>query len=95
MTEQSGKRRWVHFRYACDHEFRHIAQQWARCSLRQSLWANSYWQRVRPHCASDSHALRCLANRWLGVLWHLWQARSVYEETIHLTHCLERSQPRS
>ncbi|HLB64624.1 MAG TPA: IS110 family transposase [Anaerolineales bacterium] len=95
VTEQSGKRRWVHFRYACDREFRHIAQQWARCSLQESVWANSYWQRVRPHCASDNHALRCLANRWLGVLWRLWQARSVYDEAIHLAHCLERSQPRS
>jgi transposase len=43
VTEQSGKGRWVHFRQACDHEFRQIAQQWAKASIAQSSWATTYW----------------------------------------------------
>ena len=94
VTDQSGKRRIVKFRRGCDKEFRHITQQWARCSLRTSAWANGYWQRVRPHCQSDSHAYRCLANRWLAVAWKLWQTRQAYDEEYHLQQCALRRKPR-
>jgi hypothetical protein len=33
---------------------------------------------------SKSHAYRCLANRWLGIIWKLWQSRELYDETYHL-----------
>ena len=56
VTKASGKRKVVFFRYACDREFRHIAQQLARCSLSVSVWANTYWERVRPLCRSESHS---------------------------------------
>lgn len=84
VTDSSGKRRTIRFRRACDREFRHIAQEWARCSLRSSLWAQAYWSQVRPRCSSDSHALRCLANRWLAVAWSLWQHHQPYDEAFHL-----------
>jgi transposase len=75
VTDRSGKRKVVKFRRACDCEFRHIAQQWAISSKSESVWANAYWEQVRPHCDSDSHAYRCLANRWLSIAWKLWQTR--------------------
>jgi transposase len=84
VTERSGKRKVVRFRKACDRAFRDIAQKWAIASLSQSLWANAYWQRVRPRCHSNSHAYRCLANRWLSIAWTLWQKHEVYDETYHL-----------
>jgi transposase len=74
VTEQSGKRRIITFRTACDHRFRDVVQQWAKASLTQSVWAQAYWQQTRPHCQSDSHAYRCLANRWLAIVWKLWQS---------------------
>jgi len=95
VTDASGKRKVIRFRRACDREFRHIVQQWALCSLRQSIWANAYWERVRPHCRSDSHAYRCLANRWLAIAWRLWHDRRVYDEGIHMTHLAMRSRPRN
>ena len=65
VTNRSGKYSHVYFRKACDHEFRHIIQQWARLTLDASPWAAAYYQSVRPHCKSDSDAIRRLANRWL------------------------------
>ena len=53
VTDKSGKRKVIRFRWACDREFRQICQQWARQSLSQSMWANAYWQQVRPRCGSD------------------------------------------
>jgi transposase len=93
VTEQSGKRRIIRFRRACDKDFRTFAQQWARSSLKQSAWAEAYWQRARPRCASNSHALRCLANRWLAVAWKLWQDRIPYDESYHLKQSLAHRRP--
>jgi transposase len=95
VTKESGKGRVVQFRHACDHDFRTVAQQWAKSSLAQSTWANAYWQRVRPRCRSDSHAYRCLANRWLAILWKMWQARQPYDEAYHLQQRAKHTRPRS
>jgi len=95
ITDESGHRRCVKFRTACDHEFRAITQQWAICSLSQSVWAATYWQQVHPNCDSASHAYRCLANRWLAIAWRCWQDRKPYDETYHLQQRAQRQQPRS
>ncbi|NIV30461.1 MAG: transposase [Anaerolineae bacterium] len=94
VTESSGKRKVVRFRRACDREFRDIAQKWARASLSKSVWANTYWRRIRPGCHSTSHAYRCLANRWLAIAWKLWQTRKPYDEEYHLQQCARHSRPR-
>ena len=95
VTDSSGKHRAIKFRQACDHAFRHVAQQWAIESLRTSAWAQAYWQQARPRCDSDSHAYRCLANRWLSVAWKLWQTQATYDEAYHLQQRRARSQPRT
>lgn len=84
VTNTSGKRRLVLFRRSCDHEFRSIVQQWAKTSLSASPWAQMYFRQVRLRCQSDNHAYRCLANRWLTVLWTLWQQKTQYDENRHL-----------
>ncbi len=94
VTDASGKRKTVKFRYACDHEFRHIAQQWALATLKKSTWAIAYYEQVRPKCSSTSHAIRCLANRWLAVVWKLWQTRQTYDEGYHLQQRMLRCKPR-
>jgi transposase len=90
VTEQSGKGRRVHFRQACDHEFRQIAQQWARASLAKSSWATTYWHHVREQARSNSHAYRCLANRWLAIAWKCWQSHQAYDEAVHLQNRARR-----
>lgn len=95
VTEASGKHRRVYFRRACNHSFRRITQQWARLSRAQSSWAQAYWTQIRPRCASDNHAYRCLANRWLAITWKLWQTRQPYDEDHHLQQRLARSRPRA
>ena len=95
VTDSSGKRKVIYFRKACDRDFRNIAQQWAKASLSSSLWAVSYWKQVRPRCSSDSHAYRCLANRWLSIAWTLWQRRQAYDEAYHLQQRAQHSKPRA
>ncbi len=93
VTDASGKRKRIYFRRACDHDFRQIAQQWAKCSLKKSDWAAVYFQQARLRGHSVNHAYRCLANRWLAILWRLWQDRSTYIESYHLQQRLLHSKP--
>ena len=94
VTESSGKRRRVRFRRACDHDFRHIVHQWARASIRYSDWADAYFQQVRLRSRhSIHHAYRCLANRWLAVLWKLWTSRTPYDEAYQLQQRAAHSKP--
>ncbi len=90
VTEKSGKSRRISFRQACDHEFRNIAQQWAKSSITQSSWAATYWHQVRLHSRSANHAYRCLANRWLAIAWKCWQTRQPYDEGVHLQNRARR-----
>lgn len=94
ITDQSGKKRLVRFRLGCDREFRRIAQQFARASLPQSGWATAYWRDMQRQGHSDSHAYRVLANRWLAIIWKLWQSRQPYDESYHLQQrALRRTPP--
>jgi transposase len=94
VTDRSGKTQHTLFRTACDHDFRYIVQTWARGSVRKSHWARLYFAQVYAHSGSKSHAYRCLANRWLAILWRLWQDRCPYDEAVHQHNRLRRAQPR-
>lgn len=87
VTVQSGNRRWVKFRVGCCKPFRNGMQQFARLSVTGpygSSWARGYLsdQLARGH--SMSRGTRALANRWLAIIFRLWQDRVVYDERIHL-----------
>lgn len=95
VTDQSGQKRIVKFRHACDIEFRQITQQWARCSLQRSAWAYAYWREVRQRCHGDNDAYRRLANRWLAICWKLWQKGEAYDEAYHLKQRRLRRKPKN
>jgi transposase len=94
ITLRSGKRKRVLFRWACDREFRHIVQQWAKITINQSPWAEAYYRAVLPHSKKTNDAVRRLANRWLEILWRLWQDRMPYDQAYHLRKHALRSKAR-
>jgi transposase len=85
VTLRSGKRQVVFFRWACDHEFRYIVHQWAKLSREISPWAEAYYRTVLPHCKSPNDAIRRLSNRWLEILWRIWQDSKPYDQLYHLS----------
>ena len=95
VTEWSGKRKSVKFRTGCDKEFRRITQQFAQASISESGWAAAYFNEGLPHWNSKSHAYRCLANRWMAIIWKIWQEREPYDEEYHLRQRALRRRPRS
>ncbi len=93
VTIQSNKRRYVKFRVGCCKPFRNAVQQFARLSARGkkgSPWAKGYLsdQLARGH--SVSRATRALGNRWLAIIFRLWQDRVAYDEEIHLRNRARR-----
>lgn len=84
VTEQSGKKRRVYFRKACNRCYRNTVQQFTKESVKQAEWAAAYLAEALARGHSKSHAYRCLANRWLGIIWKLWQTRQLYDEAYHL-----------
>ena len=95
VTDQSGKRRRIYFRQACDREFRYIAQTFAVTSVNQAAWAVAYWQQLRARGIATHQAYRCLANRWLAIVWKLWQTRQPYDAAYHLQQRALRSKPKA
>ena len=96
VTRRSGKQKSVRFRAACDKEWRYICQQWAMGLVNQvrSPIASAYYAKIRPHCHSNEHAYRCVANRWLAVAWKLWQTDQTYDEKYHFQQRALRSKTR-
>jgi len=94
VTQRSGKRHVVYFRRACDHEFRTIVQQWAKLTVEKSPWAEAYYRTILPKCGSTNDAVRRLANRWLEIVWRIWQDRVPYDQEFHLKQHLLRCKPR-
>jgi len=83
VTEQSGKKRWVHFRQGCNKHLRQATHLWANLSREKSTWAAVYYQHKRNQGMSHACALRCLSQRWLKILWRMWQNHTTYDEAFH------------
>jgi len=93
VTVASGKSRFVKFRRACNRDYRRTTQQFAQSSIRRSAWAATYFTRLIKRGMSKSHAYRCLANRWLHIIWALWQKNELYDEVYHLRQVSRHRRP--
>jgi transposase len=84
VTERSGKKKWVHFRWACSKFLRQSFHEWAGHSIGQSVWARAYYQRQRERGKEHHAAVRALAFKWIRIVFRCWQDRVVYDETRYL-----------
>jgi len=84
VTKASGRRRVVFFRTGCNKVLRSTVHLWADQSRKKCLWAQVYYEHKREEGKSHACALRCLAQRWLKIVWKMWQSRSVYDPDLHM-----------
>jgi hypothetical protein len=95
VTRKSGKSEYIiEHRQAHNHALGDAAQTWAFCSLTCSSWAPDYYAAQRSRGKSHHGALRALANRWLGILWHCLTTAQLYDENVHVAN-RERMQTRA
>jgi transposase len=84
VTKQSGNSRLVMFRRACNKTLRATLHLWADLSRHECAWADVYYKQKRAQGKNHATALRCLGQRWLKILWKMWQTNTPYNEALHL-----------
>jgi transposase len=83
ITFQSGQIRKTLLRRSCSHTLRAAVHLWANLSRAKCAWAQAYYAAHRQKGQSHACALRCLGQRWLKILWKMWQSRTRYDEALH------------
>ena len=83
LTIKSGKVCYQQIRHACNDTLRATVHLWVDHSRKKCTWAEAYYQAHRSKGQSHACALRCLGQRWLKILWKLWQTRTPYNEALH------------
>jgi transposase len=90
VTERSGKKKWVHFRWACPKFLRQSFHEWASHSMAYSVWARSYYQQQRSKGQDHQAAVRALAFKWIRVVFHCWKDGVAYDESKYLAALARR-----
>lgn len=83
VTQSSGKRHAVTFRWACNKRLRAALTTFANNSRHGSPWAKEIYDRARARGCDHPHAVRVLARAWVRVLWRAWQDATPYEPERH------------
>lgn len=84
ITKQSGNYAKVQFRFACRKPFRNTMQLFAFSSLTECRWAALYYEKHREMGKTHSHVLRLLADKWMKIIFAMWQNHSEYDENMFL-----------
>src|SRR5437763_7393133 len=93
VTERSGKKSWVHWRFQCPQCLRQTFVEWAAESTRHSCWAQVYYQQQRDKGTAHQAAVRALACKWSRILSRCWQERTPYNASVYLQALSRRSAP--
>jgi transposase len=93
VTERSGKKSWVHWRWQCPKFLRQTFVEWAGQTINKSFWAGAYYRQQRAKGSSHQAAVRALAFKWIRILYRCWQTRTPYDETTYLNALRKRGSP--
>ena len=93
VTERSGKKCWVHWRWQCSTFLRQTFVEWAAQTINKSFWAGAYYQQQRDKGCSYNAAVRALAFKWIRILYRCWQTRTPYDEATYLKALKRRGSP--
>ena len=90
VTERSGNRCWVHWRWGCPKFVRQSFHEYANESIRHSLWARAFYASQQQAGKSHQAIIRALAYKWQRIMWRCWQNREPYNEVYYLTMLQKR-----
>jgi transposase len=79
VTKQSGKRRLVSMRYACNVRLRNAAYHWARTGAQNDPASRQYYATLRARGHSHGRALRSVADRLLRILMTLLKRGQIFD----------------
>lgn len=93
VTERSGKKSWVHWRWQCPTFLRQTFVEWAGQTINKSFWAGVYYRQQRDQGKTHHAAVRALAFKWIRILYRCWQDRKPYNESTYLKALRHRGSP--
>ena len=93
VTERSGKKHWVHWRWQCPTFLRQTFVEWAAQTINKSFWAGEYYRQQRAKGCTYQAAVRALAFKWIRILYRCWQTRTPYNEVAYLKVLERRGSP--
>jgi transposase len=84
VTERSGKKSWVRWRWQCPTFLRQTFVEWAGQTINKSFWAGAYYAQQRAKGCTYQAAVRALAFKWIRILYACWKTRTPYDESKYL-----------
>jgi len=93
VTERSGKKHWVHWRWQCSTFLRQTFVEWAAQTINKSYWAGLYYRQQRKKGVTHQAACRSLAFKWIRIVYRCWQTRTLYDESLYLKALERRGSP--
>lgn len=88
VSYQSGKIAKVQMRRSCNRNLRHTMHMLADKSREKCTWASIYYDELRKRGKSHAQALRSLGQRWLKIIWKMWQTNACYDAELHMKNQL-------
>jgi Transposase IS116/IS110/IS902 family len=93
VTQRSGKKCWVHWRWQCPKFLRQTFVEWAGQTINKSFWAGAFYRQQRAKGSSYQAAVRALAFKWIRILYRCWQTGTRYDESVYLNALRKRGSP--
>jgi transposase len=93
VKEESGKKRWVHWRWSCPIFLRQTFVEWVDQARRHSAWSQAFYLQQKQAGKSHPKAIRALAFKWGRILWRCWQDRKPYDELQYLESLKRKQSP--
>jgi len=93
VTERSGKKEWIHWRYSCTKFLRQTFVEWAGLSVRYSFWARAYYRQQEAKGKPHNTIIRALAFKWIRILFRCWKTRTAYDESTYLEALKRKGSP--
>jgi len=93
VTERSGQKEWIHWRWQCAKFLRQSFIEWAAKTVKTSYWAGLYYEQQRNKGNSHQASIRALAFKWVRILFRCWKSRTMYDESKYLKALKERYSP--
>jgi transposase len=93
VTERSGNKHWVHWRWSCPTFLRQTFVEWVASSVPHSFWARAFYVSHRAKGASHNATIRALAFKWIRILFRCWVDRTPYNESRYLAALQKRQSP--
>jgi transposase len=93
VTERSGNKHWVHWRWACPTFLRQTFVEWAGETIPRSFWARAFYESHKAKGASHNAAIRALAFKWIRILYRCWVDKTPYDESRYLNALQKRHAP--